>query len=312
MLPTILIILVVGSTALQSLSTKLAAKTGQSVSSFNAQKALSALALFAALALGGFVWHGQTVLFGGLYGLLLSLSMQSGYYALRYGPVSLSSLLASFSLVIPLLYGFFFLWETFTAVQGIGLALLALCLILSRKKGPEKKAVSFRWAVYITLTVIANGFCAIIQMAHQNLFQGLYHAEFMVFAMMVSSAIFLSAGCVKKIGGIMTVPLPVPTSKGSAAGQVIPPQTLETRPLGARLKQGFLYGVAAGALNGTANYLTLVLIGQVKASVLFPILSACTILTTFVLGAAFFRERYSRWQLMGVMMAVASVVLLRL
>ena len=85
----------------QSATTKLFHKGGGSQLAFNAIKALSAFVLMLVVSLFRFNFHLPTLLFGMAYGVLLCVSMYAGYEALRRGPMALTSMLVSFSIIIP-------------------------------------------------------------------------------------------------------------------------------------------------------------------------------------------------------------------
>ena len=89
----------------QSATTKFFNKNSSNSAVFNAVKSCTALVLFALIAVFGFTFHLPTVLFGVLYGTCLCISMFAGYQALCRGPMALTSMLVSFSVMIPLIYG---------------------------------------------------------------------------------------------------------------------------------------------------------------------------------------------------------------
>ena len=75
---------------------------------------------------------------------------------------------------------------------------------------------------------------------------------------------------------------------------------------------GKRYGVLSGLANGIANFLTLVLAGMENASVLFPILSAGTILASLLCGRVIFREKLKANHYVALVLGIAAVVLLKL
>jgi hypothetical protein len=93
---------VILSSVTQSAGAKLFNRHSSDAMLFNAVKALSALLLFALMAAFGFTLHLPTVLYGALYGVSLSLSMFAGYKALCLGPMALTSMLVSFSVINPI------------------------------------------------------------------------------------------------------------------------------------------------------------------------------------------------------------------
>ena len=76
--------------------------------------------------------------------------------------------------------------------------------------------------------------------------------------------------------------------------------------------KGKRYGVLSGVANGIANFLTLVLEGMENASVLFPIISAGTILTSLLCGRLIFREKLKANHYVALVAGIAAVVLLKL
>ena len=76
--------------------------------------------------------------------------------------------------------------------------------------------------------------------------------------------------------------------------------------------KGKRYGVLSGLANGIANFLTLVLAGMENASVLFPIISAGTILASLLCGRLFFQEKLKANHYVALASGIAAVVLLKL
>ena len=108
-----------------------------SVTGFNSSKASTAAILAAAAALlAGIQVNGMTVGYGALYGASLAVSMCAGLIALTLGSMAIVSMLASFSLIIPTIFGLIFLEESLSPMGWAGLALLlASILLLNLKKG---------------------------------------------------------------------------------------------------------------------------------------------------------------------------------
>jgi drug/metabolite transporter (DMT)-like permease len=90
----------------QSALGKQYAKRGGESLRFNINKITIGALLFLTIGLlNGFSLHIQTILFGAGYGILLCISMHAGFKALSTGPMALTSIIASFSLIIPFLCG---------------------------------------------------------------------------------------------------------------------------------------------------------------------------------------------------------------
>ena len=91
------------------------AKRGGVATVFNLNKAAAGLVLFGILGfIQGFSFHLPTVVLGASYGILLCISMHTGFKALDLGPMALTSILVSFSLLIPFFFGICFWNESIT------------------------------------------------------------------------------------------------------------------------------------------------------------------------------------------------------
>ena len=104
----LLYLLNVACSAGQSLLSKQYAKNGGDSCVFNINKTVAGIVVFIIWGLiQGFSFHLPTVFFGIGYGISLCISMHMGFRALAAGPMALTSVVASFSLLIP------FFWRLF-------------------------------------------------------------------------------------------------------------------------------------------------------------------------------------------------------
>ena len=71
-------------------------------------------------------------------------------------------------------------------------------------------------------------------------------------------------------------------------------------------------GLISGALDGTANYIVLFLSATENASVLFPIVSVANIAAVWMVGLLFFKEKLTILQTVGLVLGVASIILLKI
>ena len=246
-------------TVTQTVTTKLyAAKCSNSVI-FNAIKATIALLFFAIISLNGVRWHTPSVIFGFLYGVSLSLAMYTAYTSISLGIASLTSVLVSFSVLIPILYGVIFCNEEVSATKITGFICLIFALVsanidkMRRTSGKETNYA--KWILFVFATFLLNGTCSVLQKMHQNYYPGEFLKEFMVSAMIFSTVIFVVAFSLK-----------VSVRDFKAA-------------------EGKRYAVISGVANAVTNYSTLALAGIEHASVLFPLISAGRIGTVIFCGS---------------------------
>lgn len=277
----IIYFLIIAFAVAQSMCAKRFSEENDNATVFNGFKALFALLLFAIMNIKGFKLHLPTLLYGGLYGFALSVSMYSGYKALSLGKMSLTTLFVSFSVLVPVLYGVLFSKEVLTIFRIFGIAFLLSALLVSNIKKEEKTKLSNKkWAFFVFLTFITNGFCSVLQKIHQTKFPGEYTNEFMLFAMALCAIVF-TGSMLFKIKAY-------------------------------KHYNGKKYAVFAGITNGAANYLTLILAGYENALVLFPAISAGTMLLSIICGKALFKEKLATNQYIAIVCGIASVVLLKL
>ena len=72
------------------------------------------------------------------------------------------------------------------------------------------------------------------------------------------------------------------------------------------------YGVLSGLANAAANFLTLILAGFENASVLFPIISAGTILASLLCGRLWFKEKLKINHYFALAAGISSAILFKL
>ncbi len=282
----VIYLLIILASVTQSAATKLFNRNCSHSAVFNAIKSCTALVLFEMVALFNFTFHLPTVLFGISYGTCLCLSMYAGYQALCRGPMALTSMLVAFSVTMPLIWGITVGNETLKKTQYLALVFLLLAIILTNvdqlQAGRVTKVNYGTWLLFVAVTFVCNGICSILQKQHQMLYPESYSNEFMLFAMLLCSVAF-SISALKKVS------------------------IKELKRI-----RGKRYGVLSGAANGTANFLTLMLAGLENASILFPIISAGTILASLFCGRWLFKEKLKSNHYVALVMGIAAVVFLKL
>ena len=153
-------VLIILASVTQSATTKLFNQNCSHSAVFNAIKSCIALIMFALIAAFDFTFHLPTVLFGVLYGASLCISMYAGYQALCRGPMALTSMLVSFSIIIPLIWGITVGNEILKNIQYPALALLFLAIILTNAdKIKAKKTTQTNyclWLLFVGITFACN------------------------------------------------------------------------------------------------------------------------------------------------------------
>lgn len=206
--------------------------------------------------------------------------------ALKIGSLSITSLILSYSLIIPTFYGFLFLNEKITALKcgGILLFLISLFLVRAETKNDDKtNKPTARWIIYVLIAFVSNGMCSVVQNAQQRRFNGTQNSNFMILALIISTAVLLVFSLIFERNTILNT-----------------------------LKKGMFLSAACGICNGATNYLVMTIIAVVATSVFFPVLSAGGLVLTFIISVALYREKFIPRQIVGFACGFASLVLLNI
>ena len=285
MLDGLLLLLVVVFVSAQQVTKKgFSGRVSGGTMTFSAASCVAALVVFLITSGGKLVFSTEYLGYSALFAVSYGAAVVFGVLAIQTGPLSLTSLLTSFSLLIPTFYGIFVLHEPVSVTLYVGLALLlvALVLINLEKKG-EKKQITLRWVVYVLLGFVGNGACSTVQKVQQLAQNGAYKSEFMIAALIM--AILAMSVCAL---------------------------LMERGAIRESLKKGVAFYIPCGLANGIVNFLVIVLAARMDASVMFPVISGGGIVLAFLISILFYKEKLSRWQILGSVLGLVSVVLLNL
>ncbi len=202
--------------------------------------------------------------------------------ALRYGSLALTTLIVSFSLMIPTTYGLIFLNEPTSVWLFLGLLFLAISLFLVHYQKGEKK-FSLKWLIFVLISFIGNGMCSTVQKMEQIAFSGGYKNEFMIVSLLIVSSTFL-------ILSLIT----------------------ERQHLKESIKSGFVFPIFVGLLNGLVNLLVMVLGNKMPASLMFPLITSGHIIGSYILSKFYFKEDLTKMQTVGLFAGIVAVVFFNL
>lgn len=217
-------------------------------------------------------------------GVFYSLTASFNFLAVNSGPLALTSLITSYSLMLPTAYGLIFLRDPISVgfVPGLILLLISLFLI-SKKQAGESVPVTLKWIIYVAVMFVANGGCSIIQSMQQRASGGAYKNELMIVALLLMIVVTLVLSFAK-----------------------------EKKDMVSCAKHGWLPAVVCGAANVIMNFLVMVLQGLMPVSVLFPLLSAGSLVLTYFLARFLYKEKLSKRQIVGYILGTLSVVFLNI
>lgn len=205
------------------------------------------------------------------------------YYALKFGPLGITTFITSFSLLIPTLYGMVILKEQIGTMAYVGIALLVIALcMLNIKKEREPGEFSIRWLVFVLLAFFGSGMCSTVQKMQQLQFDRQYKSEFMVIALAIEAVALLTLSLVRK-------------------------ERIWKEP-----RRFVFYGILDGIANGGSNLLTMILTGLIANAILFPSISAGGLVLSFVLAVGLYKEKLSYMQMFGYAIGVVSIICLNI
>lgn len=220
------------------------------------------------------------------YAIIFALGYGSatvfGFFAITHGSLGLTSLVTSYSLIIPTIYGILFLDEKPSFMLYIGLVLLFTSIFLINFVKGEKKP-TVKWLIFVTLALVGNGICTTAQKVQQMEQNKAYKNEFMAIALFLVTIVCLIFAIIyhkKDFKPVFTKPI-------------------------------IILPIICGVANAVVNYLVMVL-SRLPASLLFPVISAGGIILTGIISLTIYRERFTKQQILGMILGIASVVCLNL
>ena len=175
------------------------------------------------------------------FAITICISIIFNFLAIKEGPLALTSLVVSFSLLIPTFYGVFFCDEKLSVLGIIGIVLLIISLILVNDYSKIDNKITKKYLLYLLLAALGNGFCSTFQKMHQMKFDGNFGGFFM-FVAMFSVATFNFVMLLKN----------KPQNENGI------------------FQKGSVLASATGICNGIVNYLMVVLVTKLQSFILFP------------------------------------------
>lgn len=215
------------------------------------------------------------------FGVAYAAAWVGTVLALRYGLMAISTLIISFSLIFPTVYGII-LGESVTWVTVAGMALLFLAMVLVNLQFGKGGRFSWKWFLCVMVAFFGNGVCSISQNLQKRALGESYTHEFMMIALICASVLLFGYALM--------------TSKNIRAD----------------FRACLPYSAANGIANAVSNFLLLTMIGNIPNTVLYPTNSALGMIASFLLGHLKYKERFGKLQYIGYVMGVISIILLNL
>lgn len=218
------------------------------------------------------------------FGLSYAAATVFTVLAIQNGSLARTTLVTSYSLLVPALAGLCILREPLKGTMLAGILLLVLALWLTNHRR-SNGGVTLKWVVFVALGFAGSGLCSTVQKlaphyiaeakAHQNMY--------MIAALGLSSAVLITASFLMK-----------ETDRNTT------------------LRRGAPLALICGLCNGGVNILVLYLNARIPASVMFPVISAGQIILVCLYSLVFCHENFTKKQWAGFAVGILSAVLLNL
>lgn len=251
---------------------------------FTALISLFAMVFFLITDTGGLHFPPELFLYGIAAGILYCSASFLTYVALGCGSFALSTLILSYSLVFSIGYGLIFLKESADVFTYLGLGIILISLYLTRADKKEGSiSITPKWLVSIGLSMVGNGMFAVVSRMQQIRFEDANTNEFMIVTLGLSAAILFLLGLIK-----------------------------DGKHLKYTLKNGSLYAISAGLLNGACNLLGLIVNTMIPLSIAASSKAGTKIILSFILSRLIFKEKFLPRQVVGVLLGALALVFLNL
>lgn len=280
-----LICIIVGITAQNVLKKIYSKNNGKGVYFFNSLTSFSSMIFFVIAAIvikDGLDWNTSILPYSIAFAVSFALSSISSLTAISCGSLSLTSLIVQYSLLIPTVYGLFFLNDNISIGLIPGIILLLISLMLINKKS-GCITFSFKWVISVFIAFLGNGMCSVIQKMQQVKFNGDYKDEFMIIALFIVFVIVVFLSIIK-----------------------------ERKEIISYVGCGSHLGVLCGIMNGMVNLFVMILSGIMPVSLMFPLISSGGIITTYIVSKFVYKENLSRIQFVGFILGISSIVLMNI
>ncbi len=230
----------------------------------------------------------ETVTIGVAFGAVFVTTILLYMKAMSCGPMSYTSLLFSFALLVPIIVGRLLWEEQIGLLQAAALVILFFSFYLG--SGPNASGTrrfSVKWLLLVLGAFVGNGVLMTLLKWHQRLLPGREVGMFLVIAFFTATLVSL---------GLL----------------VVQARVFREKPSFPRTFPYWLVLAGAGATTAFGNAATLLLAGRLPAVVQFPLVNGSVVVLTTLLSVLLFREAMTKRSWAGFALGVVSLVLISL
>lgn len=227
-----------------------------------------------------------TIITSLVFGILFIVTMLLYMSAMGNGPLSYTSLLFSFGLLVPVIVSTVLWDEKIGLLHIAGLALLFVTFYLgSSVNKTSKKSINVKWLLLSVAALLGNGAIMTVSKAHQMAIPGREINEFLVIAFGSASIISFLLFLLKN---------------GKREGDL------------SHLKNSlfFILVILAGITTAYGNRIGLYLSGRITAVVQFPAVNGGVVILSSIASVMILKEKISTKALAGLIPGLLALVLL--
>ncbi len=234
---------------------------------------------------GRFVFpSGGAVLYGILYGINLSFFLLFKMQSLATGPVSITSLIASCSFIVPTIFSVFYNSEKVGIIQLLGMAVMLAALFMCMDRRDKSISSNKQWKIFVLMFFCAGGMIGIINKLFQASDAKTEINSMMLVASIVSAIVLAAEGFA--MSGLQKTGLPK------------------------IYKSGIFYILICGIVSCVYNRLNVYLAGVMPGALLFPISNGSLIFLNTLTGVFIFKEKLSKIQIAGIIVGFLSIIMI--
>ena len=225
----------------------------------------------------------ETVVYGAVYGLILSMFLYFKTEALACGPVSLTTLAGSAAFVIPTWFGVVYASEPISVFQLVGVCLILVSLFMCIDPKVSGETLSLKWIIYSISFFFTGGFVGILYKVFGGSDVSDQVNAMMLIASIVSASVFFLIGFfVNHVA-----------KKGAPRIH----------------KDAVPYILLSGITGCVYIRMNLSLANMIPSAVFFPVSNGAMVLLAALAGTVFFGEKCNRMQTIGIALGLLAIII---
>jgi len=224
-----------------------------------------------------------TVIVSLFYAVVVCTLQTLSVIAMKIGPMSSTSLMVLYGMIIPAIAGPIFWKEKIGVLAVVGIIFILVSMWLLRKEETQSKAISKKWSAFVIILFFLSGFAGVLEKIHQSTDGREEKSMFLFVAYLI---MFL----VSTIGYFMK-------KKGA-----------QYEPL----KPMVTYSAISGIIIGFYAFINLTLAGNLDSMIYYPVANGGAMLLTVLVSVAVFKEKCTKRHIIGFVIGFISILLLSL